>query len=174
MASITDPPVAPPRRKRRSIAPDLYERFLAVASIALLGAVIVAIARGRAEWPTIPSVIWVHLATIVVALALTPVLLLQRRGTRRHRRIGWVWAIAMLTTALVSLFIRGINPGGWSWIHILSVITIIGVPATVFAARKHHIAAHRFGIRFAVTGALLIAGFFTFPFDRLLGRWLLG
>ena len=26
----------------------------------------------------------------------------------------------------------------------------------------------------AITGALLVAGFFTFPFDRLLGHWLFG
>jgi uncharacterized membrane protein len=31
---------------------------------------------------------------------------------------------------------------------------------------------HRRGVRAMVTGALLIAGFFTFPFDRLLGHWL--
>jgi uncharacterized membrane protein len=38
---------------------------------------------------------------------------------------------------------------------------------------RHH-ARHRRGIRAMVLGALLIAGFFTFPFDRLLGRWLFG
>ncbi len=174
MATISEPPAAAPRKKRKSIAPDLYERFLAFAAIVLLGAVIVAIARGRPEWPAIPAVVWVHLATIILALGLTPVLLLQRRGTRRHRRLGWTWAAAMLTTAFVSLFIRGINHGGWSWSHILSVVTLVAVPATIYAARKHQVAGHRFGIRVAVTGALLIAGFFTFPFDRLLGRWLLG
>jgi uncharacterized membrane protein len=31
---------------------------------------------------------------------------------------------------------------------------------------------HRRSVRAMVTGALLIAGFFTFPFNRLLGHWL--
>ena len=31
---------------------------------------------------------------------------------------------------------------------------------------------HRGSVRGMVTGALLVAGFFTFPFDRMLGHWL--
>ena len=174
MATIAQPPAPPPRRKRKSIAPDLFERFLALAAVLLLGAVVAAIVRGRAEWATIPSLVWLHLGTIIIALALTPVLLLQKRGTWRHRRLGWIWASAMFSTAFASLFIREINHGGWSWIHVLSVITLIGVPSTVMAARRHSIVAHRWGIRTLVAGALLIAGYFTFPFDRLLGRWLFG
>ena len=172
MATISEPPAR--AKKRKSIKPDLYERMLALGTIALLAAVIAAILRGRSEWSTVPAVVWFHLGTIVLALALTPILLLQRRGTRRHRRLGWVWASVMFATAVASLFIRGINQGGWSLIHILSVVTIMAVPATIYAARTHQIAAHRLGIRIAVTGALLAAGFFTFPFDRMLGRWLLG
>ena len=43
-----------------------------------------------------------------------------------------------------------------------------------YAARTHKVALHRGSVRGMVTGALLIAGFFTFPFGRLLGRWLVG
>ena len=42
----------------------------------------------------------------------------------------------------------------------------IGTPD---AARTHKVALHRSSVRGMVTGALLIAGFFTFPFGRLLG-----
>ena len=165
-----------PRRapKRKSIAPDLYERMLAVSSILLLAAVIAAIARGSARWDEMPVVVWFHLGTIVAALALTPWLLFQKRGTRLHRRLGWTWAAAMMMTALASLFIRGMNAGGWSPIHILSVITIVGVPAAVWRARVHDVAGHRQSMRILVTGALILAGVFTFPFDRTLGRWLFG
>jgi uncharacterized membrane protein len=79
----------------------------------------------------------------------------------------------MLVTAVVSLFVHETGPS-FSPIHLLSVITIVGVPLTIWAARRHKVAAHRFGIRLAVTGALLIAGFFTFPFGRMMGRWLFG
>ena len=44
----------------------------------------------------------------------------------------------------------------------------------VWRARTHRVAAHRRSIRGIVIGALLVAGFFTFPFDRLLGSWLFG
>lgn len=118
------------------------------------------------------SVVWAHLSTIVVALVLTPVMLLRRRGDRFHRQLGWVWVGAMLSTALISLGIRNANDGGFSFIHILSVWTCIQVPLIVLNARRHRVAAHRSAVRGMVTGALLIAGFFTFPFNRLLGQWL--
>ena len=42
------------------------------------------------------------------------------------------------------------------------------------AARRHQHARHRAVVRSMVAGALLIAGFFTFPLDRLMGHWLFG
>ncbi|CAA2154756.1 hypothetical protein MBRA_00431 [Methylobacterium brachiatum] len=39
-------------------------------------------------------------------------------------------------------------------------------------ARLHRVDAHRYTALSLITGALLIAGFFTFPFGRMLGRWL--
>ncbi len=120
-----------------------------------------------------PAIVWFHLLTIVTALSLTPWLLFQRRGTRLHRRFGWAWATAMMATALASLFVRT-EDGGWSPIHILSVITIIGVPSAIWRARVHDVSGHRLSMRLLITGALILAGVFTFPFDRTLGRWLFG
>jgi uncharacterized membrane protein len=160
--------------KRKSIAPDLYERLLAVGSILLLAAVLIAIGRGFERWEEMPAIVWFHLVTIVAALGLTPWLLLQKRGTRLHRRLGWTWAAAMMATAVASLFVRGMNYGGWSPIHILSVVTIVGVPAAVWRARLHDVSGHRQSMRILITGALILAGVFTFPFDRTLGRWLFG
>lgn len=155
-------------------APDAYERLLALASLAMLVAILTAIAKGSGEWGTVPLLVWAHLATIAIALGLTPVMLLRRRGDETHRLLGWIWVTAMFLTALDTLFIRGINRGGFSWIHILSVWTMIQVPLIVWTARAHKVARHRSAVRGMVTGALLIAGFFTFLFDRLLGQWLLG
>ena len=140
----------------------------------LLAAVAVALVKGRADWARVPWAVWPHLATIVVALALTPAMLLRRRGDARHRALGYVWIAAMLLTAASTWFIRDANDGGFSWIHLLSVWTLIQVPLLWWRARTHNVAAHRSGVRGIVTGALLIAGFFTFPFDRMLGHWLFG
>ena len=51
---------------------------------------------------------------------------------------------------------------------------MIQVPIIVWNARAHNVRRHRTDVRAMVTGALLIAGFFTFPFNRLLGQWLFG
>ena len=157
-----------------SLAPDLFERVLSVGSVILLAFVAVALAKGYATWGRVPTLVWPHLATIVVALALTPVMLLRRRGDRRHRRLGWLWCTSMMLTALISFGVRTVNHGGFSLIHILSAWTLLQVPLIVWSARAHNVARHRRAVRGMVTGALLIAGFFTFPFNRLLGQWLFG
>ena len=172
MASIVDGKPRTPYAK--SLVPDTYERVLSAGAIVLLGCVVIAMFKGRAQWAEIPPLIWPHLISVVVATALTPVMLLRPRGTRNHRQLGWVWVTAMFSTALLSLFVRNVNHGGFSFIHILSVWTLIQVPIIAWSARKHDITRHRRSVRAMVTGALLVAGFFTFPFDRLLGQWLFG
>lgn len=157
-----------------SLAPDRYERFLAAASAVLLLAVLAAIARGYPGWGRVPAIIWAHLLTILVALALTPAMLLRPRGTRLHRRLGAVWLAAMLATALLSLGVQTSKPPHFSPIHILSLVTILSVPAIWWTARAHRVARHRLAVRVLVTGALVLAGTFTFPFYRLLGTWLFG
>ena len=165
---------AVPRRTKISLVPDLFDRILAAGALLLLAALLAALYRGRPEWGQVPPFVWAHIGTIAVALALTPVMLLRRRGDRLHRRLGWLWAGAMALTALFTFGIRGLNAGAFSFIHILSVWTLIQVPLIVWTARGHYHRAHRSAVRGMVTGALLIAGFFTFPFDRLLGHWLFG
>ena len=154
-------------------AADTYEKVLSVGALLLLAAVLAAILRGQAQWAMVPGIVWAHILTILVALGLTPVILLSPRGDRRHRILGRIWAAAMLLTALLSFGIREAN-GGFSFIHILSAWVVIQVPLLWYAARTHKVALHRGSVRGMVTGALLIAGFFTFPFGRLLGRWLFG
>lgn len=160
-----------PTPTRASFAPDTFERVLAIGAVVLTIAVVAALARGYGQWSRVPAVIWLHLATIMVALALTPAMLLRPRGDRLHRRLGRVWAVAMILTAGISLFIREAN-GGFSIIHVLSVWTLIQVPIIWWSARVHNVKRHRGSVRGMVLGALLIAGFFTFPFHRLLGSWL--
>jgi uncharacterized membrane protein len=163
-----------PARPVKPLAPDLLERLLAIGAIVLLGFVIAALVRGYPEWPSVPWQVWPHLATIMLALALTPLMLLRRRGDPTHRLLGKIWVAAMFLTALLSFNIRGINHGGLSPIHILSAFTLVQAPLIWWSARNHRIAVHRRSVRLMVAGALLVAGFFTFPFGRLLGHFLFG
>lgn len=163
-------PVSP--KPAKPISADGFEKLLAIAAIILLAMVLVALAKGQHYWGRMPINLWGHLATMITALALTPVMLLRRRGDRPHRVLGRVWVGAMILTALISLTIREANHGGFSIIHILSAWVLIQVPLIWWNARTHRIDRHRSGVRGMVFGALLIAGFFTFPFNRLLGQFL--
>ncbi len=160
----------------------LSNQLLAAASLILFGAALTAILRGQSQWAIVPPLIWLHLATILTATALTPVMLLRRKGNTAHRQLGYVWVTAMALTALTSLLFKSGGPpgnlgafsGDWSYIHILSVWVFVQLPLIVLRARQHRVTGHERAVRGMVIGALLIAGFFTFPFDRLLGNWLLG
>ncbi|HEX8262153.1 MAG TPA: hypothetical protein VF547_04700 [Allosphingosinicella sp.] len=165
---------AAPPRARISLEPETFDRILSGAAMVLLGFVFTALWRGRPEWGEVPAFVWGHISTIVLATLLTPVMLLRRRGDRLHRRLGWVWVTSMALTAVLTFWIRGINQGSLSLIHVLSAWTLVQVPLIVWTARNHHHRRHRNSVRGMVSGALIIAGIFTFPFDRLLGRWLFG
>lgn len=160
--------------KRASLAPDRLERMLGWAALVLLAAALTAIARGHAGWSLVPPAVWLHLGTVIVALTLTPVILWQKRGTRLHRRLGMVWAAAMFVSAIDSFWILETNHGHFSVIHLLSAFVAVQTPRLVLTARAHNHAAHRATVRGLVIGGLLTAGALTFPFHRLLGRWLLG
>ncbi len=172
MATVIRDHPAPPGRDPDRLASGAIDRVLALHSVILLGFALAAIARGAAAWGRVPGVVWLHLATILVAVALTPVMLLRRRGDRRHRVLGGVWLASMAATAAISFFIHTIRPGQFSLIHLLSAWTLVQVPLIWWTARTHRVARHRRAVHGMVIGALLIAGFFTFPFHRLLGSWL--
>ena len=168
MASVA-PPARPSLLDR--LLPD---RVLGALAWALLAVVIVAVARGHADWAKVPRTIWFHLATTAVVLVLTPVMLTRRKGDRRHRQLGWIWAGAMWATALFSLTIPPAGGRLVSPIALLSVFVLVMVPRLILQARAHNVTGHRSTVRGLVIGALLVAGFFTFPFNRLLGQWLFG
>jgi len=160
--------------REKPISADAYEKFLAIAAILLLATVLTALVRGRAHWGAVPWPVWAHLTSILTALVLTPVQLLRRRGDPPHRLLGKIWVVAIFLAAAFSFLVRGINHGGFSFIHILSAYVIVSAPLIWWSAHTHRIAMHRGNVRGMITGALLIAGFFTLPFGRLLGSWLFG
>lgn len=115
-----------------------------------------------------PLVIRVHLFAALTALTIGTVLMMRVKGTNVHKMLGWTWVIAMGTTAVSSLFIRTINPGHFSFIHLLSGWTIVGLPGAVYAIKRGKVAAHRRAMTGMFVGGLLLAGLFTFLPGRLL------
>ncbi len=84
-----------------------------------------------------------HVITVAIALVLGPVQFALPKGNAAHRVVGWTWTLAMYATAIATLFIRDMNDGQFSPIHIFSMMAIIGLPLAIWAARKGRIAAHQ-------------------------------
>ncbi|WP_020173621.1 DUF2306 domain-containing protein [Methyloferula stellata] len=114
-----------------------------------------------------------HLAAAVLALGLGSAVLVMRKGTLAHRWIGWAWIGVMLAVALSSFAITSIWPGHYSPIHILSIITLISLPAAVWLRRRGQIKAHAITMVSTFSG-LLIAGVFTLAPGRLLHAAIFG
>jgi uncharacterized membrane protein len=149
-------------------------RLLLLAAVAGGGGLALATASTVAhapDWALLarqPWVIQLHIAAALLALLLGTVQLVGIKGTGLHRLIGWSWVIAMLTVAVSSLFIRQINPGAFSWIHLLSGWTLIALPMAIFAVRKGRVGSHASGMTWTFVGGLIVAGAFTFLPGRLM------
>jgi len=83
-----------------------------------------------------------HVYTVAAALVLGPVQFLLPKGSGLHRALGWMWAACMVTTALATLFIRDMNHGQFSPIHIFSVMTLVLLPLAVWRARAGDAQGH--------------------------------
>lgn len=119
-------------------------------------------------------ILQIHIAAAVTALTIGVVLLVGAKGNRAHRTLGWTWAAAMAIVAISSLFIREINDGAFSWIHLLTGWTIVILPMGLYAARRHEVARHRSRMVGLFVGGLIVAGLFTFFPGRLMWRIFLG
>jgi uncharacterized membrane protein len=114
-------------------------------------------------------VIQIHALAAIAAFAVGLVQLTAPKGTIPHRLIGWSWVMLMLTVAVSSLFIHTIRLWGpWSPIHLLSILVLVTLPLAVMHARRHDIAQHRMAMLMLFTGALVIAGGFTFLPGRIM------
>jgi uncharacterized membrane protein len=143
----------------------------AVAGGTGLALAVASTAAHAPDWALLarqPWVIQLHIAAALLALLLGTVQLVGIKGTGVHRLIGWSWIVAMFTVAVSSLFIRQINPGSFSWIHLLSGWTLIALPMALFAVRRGRIASHARGMTWTFIGGLIIAGAFTFLPGRLM------
>lgn len=109
----------------------------------------------------------IHLATAVGALLVGGITLAARKGTRMHRLGGRIWVSLMVVTALVSLGIK--TSGHFSWIHLLSIGTLVAVAMSISAVMRGNVRAHRRGMTLTYIG-LCTAGAFTLLPHRVLGQ----
>lgn len=112
-------------------------------------------------------IIIVHATCATVALGLGAFVLARRKGTLSHRAFGWLWVLLMAVVAGISFWIYRER---WSWIHGLSVWTLLSLVYGVRQARRGRVKAHRLTMIALFVGALLITGLFTLLPGRLIGQ----
>ncbi len=124
---------------------------------------------------TAPLLVQLHAAAAAAAFVLGLVQFAAPKGTLPHRRLGWVWVGLMAVVALTSFGIREVaGPGQLSWIHLLSILTLVMLPVAIMAVRRGRVAAHKWTMVWLFIGGLVIAGGFTFIPPRVLGRAVFG
>ncbi len=121
-----------------------------------------------------PIVVQVHALTALAAFSLGVVQFMRPKGTLPHRVFGWTFLILMTVVAGTALFIRDVNDGGFSLIHLFVPLTAWGVIGGLVHARRGQIKQHRNAMFGMFIGALVIAGLFTFMPGRLMHAVIFG
>jgi uncharacterized membrane protein len=126
---------------------------------------LVAISRGMLGFaPSHPNVrslaIMIHVSTVVPAIPLGAYLLLSPKGGKRHKQLGKLWLLMMVTTACAAFFIR--SGGSFSFIHIFVPLTLWSSYKVIASARRGDMNTHKKEIIGLYLGALAIPGFIAF------------
>ena len=119
--------------------------------------------------------IQIHVASVMVAIVLTPLQLSVKRGGDAHRLIGKIWMAAMVVVALSSFFIstiRWIDP--FSPLHFLSIVALVSVFIAYREAQRGNWLAHAWTLASVVVFALVGAGIFTLLPGRIMNKVLFG
>lgn len=119
--------------------------------------------------------IQIHAVAALLAFGIGIVQLIARKGSKQHRRLGYIWAAAMMTVAITSFWIHEIRQfGDYSLIHVLSVLVIVSVPMALAAARSGRVNRHKKIMLSTFFFALITAGAFTLLPGRIMYRVLIG
>ena len=105
----------------------------------------------------------IHVAAAVIAVGLGPIAIWRRSRDLLHRVAGRVWVAAMLVVAGSSFLIHDLSMiGPFSVIHILSLVTLVGLWRGIRAIRRGDVGTHQSAMRGLYLQALVLAGVFTF------------
>jgi uncharacterized membrane protein len=114
-----------------------------------------------------PAHVIVHTFAATAALFLGAAVLFLRKGTALHKMLGRIWAATMMIVAAISLTMTGFNPGHFSAVHLLSLLTLLNIPYAIWMRRRGNIRAHAIAMSSNYVG-LLIAGAFTLVPGRIM------
>ncbi len=118
------------------------------------------------------TLMFLHLYTVIPCVPIGGLLLIIKKGTSIHKRLGRIYMVLMLFTAIVSLFMPAYVGGRvlnhFGWIHLFSFLTFWTVPTAYLAIKKGNVKAHKRKMILLYFGALIIAGTFTLMPGRYL------
>ena len=115
------------------------------------------------------NAIIVHTLTASFALILGPFVFTPKRRGKLHKTLGYVWITSLFVAACSSFFIHEIRLAGpFSPIHILSVITLIGLARGLLYIRQGNVQAHQRTMLSLYWLGVLAAGIFTMLPGRIM------
>jgi len=118
--------------------------------------------------------IQIHMIAALLALVIGLYMWWRPKGTTAHKMVGRGFIILMLVTAISAVFIRHINNGHFSWIHIFVPVTFFSAFQAIYHIRKRDIKRHKSAVKGMFFGALLIPGAFAFMPGRVMYRLFFG
>ena len=121
---------------------------------------------------------FVHLGTIAPAFLMATFMMVTKKGTKLHKRIGRIYMVLMLFTAMVTLLMSAqVGPrlfNHFGFIHLLSVLVLYCVPSAYWAIKNGNVKRHKWSMIGLYIGGLIVAGGFTLMPGRMLGNVLFG
>ncbi len=121
---------------------------------------------------------YLHLLSIIPAFLIATYLLVAPKGTSAHRRLGPVYMMLMLTSAVITLFMPAqVGPtflNHFGLIHLLSMLVLYTVPSAYIAIKQGRVRKHRANMIGLYFGGLIVAGIFALMPGRLLNEWIFG
>ena len=112
-------------------------------------------------WQSGP-VISTHAVVAVIALFTGAAQLTLPKGTPLHRGTGSVWVILMGIVAITGFWINELRQfGPFSWIHLLSILTLAVLTRSIMLVRRGRIKAHRMSMAMLHFLGLVATGVFT-------------
>jgi uncharacterized membrane protein len=127
------------------------------------------------------QIIYVHAALALLAIPLGLYIFIIKKGTMNHRILGRTWVTVLIIVSLTAVFIKTINPGQYSLIHLLIPYTIGSLIYSIWNIKKfkktkieRYKIKHMHSMIGVYIGALLIAGAFTLIPERFFHEIIFG
>lgn|GEM_PF-903114 len=114
-------------------------------------------------------VVTLHAVAATYVLLLGPLQILRRRRDLAHRIVGLSWLMAMVTVCLSSFWIA---PDGFSWLHGLSIWTLVCMVAAIGGIRRGNVPVHRGFMIGSYLGTLMAFAFAALVPARLIPQLL--